>query len=391
VNLVATSEQRIDFMEYALALAKLALGYTSPNPAVGAVLAKGTEMVGLGYTQPAGEAHAEIMALRQAGDKARGATLYVTLEPCAHFGRTPPCTKALLEAGVTEVHAAMTDPNPLVSGKGLAELKKAGVKVAVGEYADRAGQLNEAYIKWITTRQPFVTVKFAMSLDGKIATRRTDSKWISNDEARKFVHNVRHTVDAVMVGVNTILIDDPHLTARLAWGRGGRTVAQPLRVVVDSRGRTPLSANVFKGPGRTLIAAAQSLEAEKAEALARLNGEAVVVGDGVGKVDLPRLMKLLGEREVTSILVEGGSRLLGSMFDCGLVDKVIAFVAPIIIGGSEAKTAVGGLGVEQVAQALRLERVSFERFGDNMMVTGYPSPSPFPGEKGGVFQEGKPS
>ncbi|MEW6142873.1 MAG: bifunctional diaminohydroxyphosphoribosylaminopyrimidine deaminase/5-amino-6-(5-phosphoribosylamino)uracil reductase RibD [Chloroflexota bacterium] len=364
------SENSIDNMEYALGLAKLALGYTSPNPAVGAVLVKAGKIVGAGYTQPAGFAHAEIMALKQAGSRARGATLFVTLEPCCHHGRTPPCTRALIEAGVSEVHAAMLDPNPKVSGRGIAELKKAGIKVHIGKYEDKAREINEAYIKWITTGLPLVTAKFAMSLDGKIATRSADSKWISSEEARKYVHNLRHTVDAVMVGVNTVLIDNPRLTAR--WvGRGGTTTHQPLRVVVDSKGRTPLDAKLFKEPGKTMLAVAQPLDKEKAGGLARLGVEVTVLRAGDGLVDLERLLKVLGKRQITSVLVEGGSSLLGSLFDCGLVDKVMAFVAPLIIGGDGAKTAVGGGGVERVTAALHCERVKVERFGDDVLISGY--------------------
>jgi len=369
-TVVRPTENVIDNMEYALGLAKLALGYTSPNPAVGAVLVKADKIVGAGYTQPAGFAHAEIMALKQAGRRARGATLFVTLEPCCHHGRTPPCTRALIEAGVAEVRVAMIDPNPKVSGRGVAELERAGIKVHIGEYEDRAREINEAYIKWITTGLPLVTAKFAMSLDGKIATRSADSKWISSEEARKYVHNLRHTVDAVMVGVNTVLIDNPRLTAR--WvGRGGTTTHQPLRVVVDSKGRTPLDANLFKEPGKTMLAVAQPLDKKKAGGLARLGVDVIELRADDGLVDLERLLKVLGERQITSVLVEGGSSLLGSLFDCGLIDKVMAFVAPLIIGGDGAKTAVGGGGVERVAAALRCERVKVERFGDDVLISGY--------------------
>jgi diaminohydroxyphosphoribosylaminopyrimidine deaminase/5-amino-6-(5-phosphoribosylamino)uracil reductase len=311
------------------------------------------------------------MALRQAGESARGAILYVTLEPCCHFGRTPPCTRALIDAGVVEVHAAMLDPNPKVGGCGAAELEAAGIRLVVGEHGDKARAINEAYIKFITTGLPFVTAKFAMSLDGKIATRTTDSKWISNEESRKIVHNLRHSVDAIMVGLNTVLVDDPHLTARFSSGRGGKTVHQPLRVVVDSRGSIPVSANVFREPGKTLIAVAQSPDAVKLKALNDLGVEVFEVGADHGRVDLVRLLKLLGERQVTHVLVEGGGRLMGSLFDAQLVDKVMVFIAPIIIGGDGARSAIGGQGVEKVADALRLENLRWERFGNDMLATGY--------------------
>ena len=206
-------------MERAISLAKLALGQVSPNPAVGAVIVKDDDVIGQGYTQPPGSSHAEIMALKEAGERARGAVMYVTLEPCCHYGRTPPCTKAIIAAGIKEVHAAMIDPNPLVNGKGLKELEKAGIKTFLGEHADDASEIIESYVKFITTGRPFVTIKFAMSLDGKIATRSGDSKWISSDESRRYVHFLRYTSDAVMVGVNTVLIDDPQLTSRCQFPR----------------------------------------------------------------------------------------------------------------------------------------------------------------------------
>jgi diaminohydroxyphosphoribosylaminopyrimidine deaminase/5-amino-6-(5-phosphoribosylamino)uracil reductase len=367
---LSVPDKNIDFMEYALGLSRLALGYTSPNPAVGAVLVKDDEVVGSGYTQPAGFAHAEIMALRQAGEKARGSTLYVTLEPCCHFGRTPPCTRALIDAGVVEVHAAMIDPNPIVAGKGIAELRKAGIKVIAGEFEAKAREINEAYIKFIVTGLPFVTAKYAMSLDGKIATRTNDSKWISNDGAREFVHSLRHTVDAVMVGVNTVITDNPRLTAR--WlGRGGKAVRQPLRVVVDSKGRIPLDAKMFSEPGKTIVAVAQKLDKAIEDGLLKKGVEVIELKASDGMVDLLGLLKQLGQRQVTSVMVEGGSSLLGSLFDCNLVDKVMVFVAPVVIGGTQAKTAVGGNGADRVANALHCEKIKVERFGDDVMISGY--------------------
>jgi len=227
-----------EYMESALSLARLAMGGTSPNPAVGAVIVKDGAVVGRGYTQPAGSEHAEVMALRQAGDKARGAAMYVTLEPCCHYGRTPPCTHAIINADISEVYIALLDPNPLVSGHGVKELNEAGIKTYVGAYQEEAYRVNEAYIKFITTGLPFVIAKFAMSLDGK-------SKWISNEEARKYVHVLRHIADAIMVGVNTVIVDNPRLTARGCCGKGGETKTQPLRLIVDSNGRTPLDSQLF--------------------------------------------------------------------------------------------------------------------------------------------------
>jgi len=358
-------------MEQALSLAKLALGQVSPNPAVGAVVVRNDIVVGQGYTQPPGSWHAEVVALKQAGKEAQGGMMYVTLEPCCHYGRTPPCTQAIVAAGITEVHLAMLDANPLVSGRGKDELEREGIKVYLGEHEEEAKKVNEAYTKFITTGMPFVTAKFAISLDGKIATRSGDSKWISGDEARKYVHNLRYTSDAIMAGVNTVLVDDPHLTARSCGGRGGTARKQPLRVIVDGKGRTPLTAQLFSEPGKTLLALGKFVTPEEKATFAQVGAELLELPSAGGLVDLGELLKALGEREITSVLVEGGGILLGSLFDGKLVDKVIAFIAPIIIGGKEAKTAVSGKGVDKVVDSLKLRRVSLEKLGEDLMVSGY--------------------
>ena len=361
----------MDYMEQALSLAKLALGQVSPNPAVGAVVVKNDIVVGQGYTQPPGSWHAEVVALKQAGKEAQGGVMYVTLEPCCHYGRTPPCTQAIIAAGIAEVHLAILDANPLVSGRGKDELEGEGIKVHLGEHEEEAKEVNEAYTKFITTGIPFVTVKFAMSLDGKIATRSGDSKWISGDEARKGVHNLRYNSDAIMVGVNTVLVDDPRLTARSCGGRGGTARKQPLRVIVDGKGRTPLTAQLFSEPGKTLLALGKFVTPEEKATFAQVGAELLELSSAGGQVDLKKLLKALGEREITSVLVEGGGILLGSLFDCKLVDKVLAFIAPIIIGGKEAKTAVSGKGVGKVVDSFKLERVSLEKLGEDFMISGY--------------------
>jgi len=362
----------MDYMEQALCLAKLALGQASPNPAVGAVVAKNDVVVGQGYTQPPGSHHAEVVALKQAGEEARGGAMYFSLEPCCHHGRTPPCTQAIIAAGITEVHLAMLDPNPLVSGRGKDELEKEGIRIYVGEHEAEAKQINEAYTKFITTGMPFVTVKFAVSVDGKIATRSGDSKWISGGEARKHVHNLRYTADAIMAGVNTVLADNPHLTCRCSGGKGGTARKQPLRVIVDGKGRTPLTARIFSEPGTTLLALSRPVKPEEATAFARVDAELLELpSPEEGLVDLERLLKTLGERGITSILVEGGGILFGSLFDHKLVDKVIAFIAPIIIGGGEAKTAVSGKGVDKVASSVKLGHIRVEKLGEDLMVSGY--------------------
>ena len=361
----------MDYMECALSLARLAMGYTAPNPAVGAVIIKDEILVGMGYTQPAGSDHAEVVAIRQAGDKARGAVMYVTLEPCCHYGQTPPCTKAIVDAGISELHIALLDPNPLVSGQGVSKLNEAGIKTHVGSHQEEACEVNEAYIKFITTGSPFVIAKFAMSLDGKIATKSGDSKWISNEEARKYANALRYYVDAVMVGVNTVIIDNPRLTARGCCGKGGMAKAQPLRVVVDSKGRVPPEADIFKQLGGTLLATVTPFDSMKKEKFGRLNVEVLELPGKQDMVDLEELFKVLGKREVATILVEGGSCLLGSLFDQQLVDKVLVFISPVIVGGERAKTAVGRSGVNTMEEALHLKQVSTRSFGDDILVSGY--------------------
>lgn len=362
----------MEYMEQALTLARLAHGQVSPNPAVGAVLVKNDVVIGQGFTQPPGGHHAEIIALRQAGESATGSTLYVTLEPCAHFGRTPPCSNAIIESRVGKVHMAMIDPNPLVAGRGKAALEAAGIETSVGQNIEEARQINESYIKHIVTGMPFVTAKFAMSLDGKIATRTGDSKWISSDESRQYAHNLRYMNDAIMCGVNTVLADDPQLTTRCCGGRGGTTKKQPLRIIVDGRGRTPNSARIFHEPGETLLAFGRRATPAEREAFTRLNTEIVEFPSDNGIIDMKELFGWLGKRQITSVLVEGGGVLTGSLFDQGLVDKVEAFIAPIIIGGP-GMSPVSGQGVENLSDAYQLENISINQCGPDIIVSGYTS------------------
>lgn len=356
----------MDYMERALTLARMAVGNTSPNPAVGAVIVNDGVVVGEGYTQPPGSAHAEIVALKQAGDKSRKATMYVTLEPCCFYGRTPPCTKAILDAGLSTVHIATLDTNPKVAGKGRSELESAGITVFIGEREEEARDINEAYFKYITTGIPFVTAKFAISLDGKIATWTGDSHWISCEESRRYVHRMRRASDAIMVGVNTIVIDDPRLTVR-----EGKNEKYPLRVIVDSKGRVLPTARVFSEPGKTMVATAPGVAPETVNELRHVGAEVVELPSWKSMVDLNELLKELGRRNITSVLVEGGSTLLGTLFDGCLVDKVVAFIAPVIVGGEDAKSAVGGQGAHRIGQALQLSRIKVERCGKDVMVMGY--------------------
>jgi diaminohydroxyphosphoribosylaminopyrimidine deaminase/5-amino-6-(5-phosphoribosylamino)uracil reductase len=264
----------------------------------------------------------------------------------------------------------MLDPDPRVSGKGEEDLRKHGISTFVGDHMEDARAINEAYIKYITTRIPFVTAKFAMSLDGKIATRSGDSRWISNPESRRYVHSLRHINDAIIVGVNTVLADDPQLTCRCGE-RGGVMREQPLRVIADTHGRTPVTAQIFGEPGRALIAVGEGVKPEAIEDFKSINAEVVELSLCEGLVNLEQLLKVLGQREITSVLVEGGGTLLGYMFDHRLIDKVVAFVAPVIIGGSKAETAVGGMGAEKITDSIRLERITTMECNGDVMVSGY--------------------
>ena len=365
----------MDYMAQAIELARGALGSTSPNPAVGAVLARDGKIVGRGATQPPGEAHAEVMALREAGALARGATLYVTLEPCCHWGRTPPCTRALIEAGVSEVVVAVSDPNPLVAGNGIAELRNAGLQVALlpegSKAREEAVQLYEGFGKHITTGLPFVLAKFAMSLDGKIATSSGDSKWVTGPEARGLVQQMRRETDAIMVGANTVLADDPQLTAR---GDDGLPLPrQPIRVTLDSQCRMPVRSQLLRQPGQTLVYTTEAAPAANVGGLMRAGADVVPVSaTREGLVNPVEVLADLGQRGVVNLLVEGGGKTLGSLFDDGLIDKVQAFLAPVIIGGIDAASPVEGVGAEGMAYANRLERTSFQQIGEDWLITGYP-------------------
>ena len=356
-----------DHMLRAIELAHEAVGSTSPNPPVGAVLVRDGRVVGEGRTQPPGGPHAEAEALRMAGDAARGADLYVTLEPCAHHGRTPPCADGLIEAGVASVRIAVMDPAPHTAGRGVERLRSAGIPVSVDDGPPEARQLIEAFAKHVNTGSPFVVAKFAMSLDGKIASRSDDSRWISNETSRREAHRLRAEADAVMVGIGTALADDPLLTVRDAPLPAS---GQPLRVVVDSAGRLPPTAAMLKEDGTTLVAVASQDAAGAVEAFGA--GSIVAAGES-GRVDLPGLLAELGARDVMSLLVEGGAALHGALFAGGLVDKVVAFVAPVVIGGDGVPGPVGGAGAERMADALRLRDVTYTELDGDIMVVGYPT------------------
>jgi diaminohydroxyphosphoribosylaminopyrimidine deaminase/5-amino-6-(5-phosphoribosylamino)uracil reductase len=350
------------FMEIALGLAEKGRGSTSPNPMVGAVVVREGVIVGRGYHRRAGEDHAEVIALREAGDRAAGATLYVTMEPCCHHGKTPPCTEAVVRSGVQRVAAAMTDPDPKVSGEGFACLARRGVEWVTGVMEERAKRLNEAYIKHISTGVPFVTLKLAITLDGKIAARDGSSKWITGPEARKRTHLLRAWSDAVLVGSGTVLADDPQLTVRDAEGRN------PLRVMLDSRLRAPFDARVFSD-NRVIVVTTASSDPDKAAGLEQRGIEVWRIGSG-GRIPLSETLARLGNRPITSILCEGGGALASSLIREKLADKLVLFIAPKLLGnGIEA---FGDIGVSSIGEALTLRDMETEPLGNDLLVTGYP-------------------
>jgi diaminohydroxyphosphoribosylaminopyrimidine deaminase/5-amino-6-(5-phosphoribosylamino)uracil reductase len=355
------------YMRQALEIAQYAIGRTSPNPMVGAIIVNQGRIVGQGWHRQAGTPHAEIHALAQAGNLAEGATVYVTLEPCSHCGRTGPCTEALIQAKVRKVVVAMNDPNPLVAGKGVAKLRAAGIEVIEDVLAAEAAKVNEVFIKWISCQLPFVTLKTAMTLDGKIATYSGNSKWITGAGARRRVHELRDVYDAIMVGIGTILADDPELTTRLNhWGKS------PIRIVIDSTCRTPLTAKVVADKlVRTIVAVTSRAPAERVHALQEAGVEVIITSEQDGKVNLYELMKVIATKGITSVLLEGGTNLNASMMNSQLVDKVHWFIAPKIVGGAGALGPIGGQGVNQLENAYLLEDLTNEIIDGDVLITGY--------------------
>ena len=356
-------------MQMAFELARRGCGRTSPNPMVGAVVVKDGVVVGEGYHLKAGTPHAEVIALREAGEKAESATLYVNLEPCCHYGRTGPCTEAVLAAGVKRMVIAMTDPNPLVSGMGISFLKQHGLEIAAGVLEKEARLLNEIFVKYITTGRPFVVLKVAMSLDGKIATCAGESQWITGSEARLDGRHLRHRYDAILVGINTVLLDDPSLTAWLPGEKG----KDPVRVIVDSLARTPVEARVItRSPeSYTIIAVTERAPLERVENLKKAGAQVVMVPGESPRVDMRALMSELARREITSVLIEGGGEVNASALASGMVDKVVWFIAPKIIGGQEAPGPVGGQGISRLADAGRIENLTVRRCGEDVCLEGY--------------------
>jgi diaminohydroxyphosphoribosylaminopyrimidine deaminase/5-amino-6-(5-phosphoribosylamino)uracil reductase len=364
------TKQSLDekYMRTALRLAAKANGRTSPNPMVGAVVVKNGKVIARGYHHKAGEPHAEAIALKKAGEKAKGATLFVTLEPCSHTNkRTPPCAPLVMQSGVKRIVIAMIDPNPRVSGGGVKALRKAGLEVVTGVLEDEARKLNEAFIKHITTGMPFVTLKIAQTLDGKVATATGESKWITGEKARQEGHRLRDANDAILVGINTVLKDEPLLTTRIPKGR------DPIRVIVDSTLRIPVHARVItqKSPAKTVIATLASAPMTKTEKIQEAGAEVLAVKSSRGRVDLRDLMKKLGRKGIMSVLIEGGPEVHASAIKSGIVDKVVLFVAPVLMTGRDSLCSIGGVSPARLGQAIRLEEVTSRFVGKDLMIEGY--------------------
>ncbi|MDO8489577.1 MAG: bifunctional diaminohydroxyphosphoribosylaminopyrimidine deaminase/5-amino-6-(5-phosphoribosylamino)uracil reductase RibD [Candidatus Omnitrophota bacterium] len=351
------------YMGLALKLALKAKGKTSPNPLVGALVVKRGRIFGCGFHAKAGFAHAEIIALDEAGSRAKGAVLYVTLEPCAHTGRTPPCVNRIIESGVKEVVIGMVDPNPLNNGRGIILLKQHNIKVRVGFLEDQLKKINESFIKYITTRLPSITVKVGQSLDGRIATRTGDSKWITSDKARSFAHKLREDYDAIMVGVNTVLRDNPRLNT---WFSQKKLI----KVIVDSNLSTPENSNIFSGDAQVIIITLPSHPGQETENRKKLALKAKIleVKEKSGQINLRDALKKLVQLQISNIIVEGGGTLIGSLFDERLVDKVLFFISPKIIGGKDAVSSVMGTGVKRVDQAIKLHEIKVRRFDQEFLI-----------------------
>jgi len=356
-------------MQRALRLAARARGRTSPNPMVGAVIVKDGVIIAEDYHRKAGELHAEALALKHAGDAARGADLYVTLEPCCHTDkRTPPCTQAILASGIRRVVVAMEDPNPKVAGKGISELKNKGIDVIVGVCETEARVLNESYCTYIVEHRPFVILKSAMTLDGKIATPDGQSKWITGEKARRVVHEMRSSVDALVSAIGTVKADTPQFTSRI---RGGRN---PKRIIIDPNLETPMTHHVLTTPPETILVVRESVRKRYADktGLLTMRGVEVLSYDG-DRLDLAWLMRLLAARGITSVLIEGGASLNASALQAGIVDKVAIFVAPKMIGGRESLTPVGGDGFRSLDNPYRIERLHVRHIGEDLLIEGYVS------------------
>jgi len=364
-----TSVRDSSYMHLAYSLAEKGLGRTSPNPCVGAVVVREDRIVGAGYHEGAGKPHAEIVALGRAGRRARGATLYITLEPCVHWGRTPPCADAVLSAGLRRIVVSAIDPNPLINGRGVERIRAAGLGLTVGVLSERHDRLNEAYNKFIRRKRPFVTLKAAVSLDGRLATRTGDSRWISSAASRDYIHLVRGEHDAILVGAGTALRDDPRLTVRHPNWPGKRVT----RVILDPGLRLPPAASILstRAGGPVLVFAGPAAPERAAAALARRGAEVVRVAGGRETLDLSGVLAELGRRDITSVLIEGGGKVATAFLEGRLADKILLVVSPRLIGGRRAVPLFGGQGPDRLAGALGLGRVASFKLGGDLIVEGY--------------------
>ncbi len=362
------SNSELKFMQKAIALARKGSFSVSPNPKVGCILVKKDRIISRGSHQHFGGCHAEVDALKKAGEKAKGSTMYINLEPCVHYGKTPPCTEAIIKAGIKKIVVGMVDPNPLVKGKGLRELKAKGIKVRSGVLKEECAKLNEPYVKYITRGIPFVILKAAMSLDGKIATQTGDSKWITSEASRKYVKALRSQVDAILVGIDTVIKDNPGLL-------GGNSKKRAVRIIVDSRLRIPSNARVLDSRAPTIVATRKGIDKRRRENLQAKGAEVLPIPrwrkHPQRGLDLKFLMKKLAERGISSLLIEGGGKVNAAALEMGLVDKVLFFIAPKIVGGEDAITPVEGEGIERMGEARRLRDTRIRRFGDDLLFEGY--------------------
>lgn len=352
-----------DYMAQALELAKRGMGWASPNPMVGAVIVKEGRMIGQGWHAKCGQPHAERNALSACTESPQGATIYVTLEPCCHHGRQPPCTQAILESGIRRVVVGSNDPNPLVAGKGIAQLREAGVEVTEHVLEAECDKLNQVFFHYIRTKRPYVVMKYAMTLDGKIAAHTGDSKWVTGEEARAQVQQLRHRYTGIMAGVGTVLADNPLLTCRLPGGRS------PVRIICDTRLRTPLTSQIVTTARQfpTLLATC-CRDAGKRRAYEEAGCQVLTGPEQGGHVDLRWLMEELGRREIDSLLLEGGGTLNWAALEQGIVQKVLAYIAPKLAGGREAKTPVEGGGISLMSQAIQLEHSTVTRIGEDFLI-----------------------
>lgn len=356
-------------MKIALDLAKKGEGLTSPNPMVGAVIVKEGKVVGTGFHKALGEAHAEVAAIDEAGASAKGATLYVTLEPCNHTGRTPPCTGKIVDANISRVVAAMKDPNPDVKGGGIDYLKQHGIDIVLGVCKDKAKKLNEAFIKYVGTKRPFVIIKCAATLDGRIATKTGDSRWVSGKESRVFVHRLRHAADAIMIGINTVKQDDPSLTTRLNDLKGH----DPFRIILDTHLAISENAKVLRlnSASDTIIVTGNSISEKKKAQIENKRIRIIKSPVKDGLIDLDSLMDRLGDFGITSVLIEGGSRVIAKALDEKIVDKIIFFYAPKIMGGDDGVPVCKGQGPDLMNDCIPVKDINVRRFGDDVMIEGY--------------------